>query len=406
MDPQALELANTTLATALDSLLTAGSPFVPLMIVERNGQREQRRLTIKRGEDAAAHARRIASSEIDADGAAFAVTGPITYGGRRFDGILVEAWNFRASRGARIGLRYEMKGALRKKASLIGGPLVLGQDGWYDPEDGKPDLPPAVESTIPLPDIPPVSDFGPPPMPSSLAPADIAPPPPVAPVPLPDPIPVPEPPAPEPPRVELPVAPPMPPPLPVPAPAPLPAPAPSPEPLPTPAAAPADPVAEVPVSPYVPVPIQRTETPLGNRAIFTGVMELATKGRSFPAFAIVQKNGAWEQVTMTDANISDSVASVRAYARTRDDAEFIAFVIDGYVFADGAEVTAVIVEVWDYATQVSLSVAQRYIRTGNPPSPRITGRPLMRTASGWVGVPSTMVLGGQVQFGYRDPDTA
>ena len=195
----------------------------------------------------------------------------------------------------------------------------------------------------------------------------------------------------------------MPPPLPVPPSAPLP-----PEPqLSTETALPPAPAAAEPMSQYVPVPIQRTETPLGNRAIFTGVMELATKGgRSFPAFAIVQKNGAWEQVTMTDANIADTVASVRAYARARDDAEFIAFVIDGYVFADGAEVTAVIVEIWDYATQVSLSVAQRYIRTGNPPSPRITGRPLMRTASGWVGVPSTMVLGGQVQFGYREPDTA
>jgi hypothetical protein len=391
VDPQAVELANTTLAAALDTLLTGGAPFAPIMIVDRDGQRDQRRITTKRGEDAAAHARRVASSETDAQGAAFAVVGTIPFGGRRFDGILVEAWNFRTSRGARIGLRYEMKGALRKKASLIGGPLILGQDGWFDPDDAKPDLPPSVESPVLLPDLPPevpaaappllppAADVGPPPLPTSLTPPDIVGPAPAAPAPAVDTSPDSEAPAPS-------------------------SPPPAPEPVPPLSPAAESRVATASPSPYVPVPIQRTETPLGNRAIFTGVMELATKGRSFPAFAIVQKNGAWEQVTMTDANIADTVASVRAYARTRTDAEFIAFVIDGYVFADGAEVTAVIVEVWDYATQVSLSVAQRYIRTGNPPSPRITGRPLMRTASGWVGVPSSMVLGGQVQFGYRDPD--
>ena len=157
---------------------------------------------------------------------------------------------------------------------------------------------------------------------------------------------------------------------------------------------------------YAAVPIQRNETPLGNRAMFAGIMELATKGRSFPAFAIVQKGGEWEQVTMTDLNLSDAAASVRAYARSRTDAEFIAFAIDGFVEVDGSDVTAVIVEVWEYATRVSFSVAQRYIPTGNPPSPRLSGRPLMRTKSGWVDVPSSMMLGGQVQFGYRDPDPA
>ena len=160
VDPQALELANTTLAAALDTLLPGGAPLVPIMIVDRDGQRDQRRITTKRGEDAAAYARRIASSETDAQGAAFAVAGTIPFGDRRFDGILVEAWNFRTNRGARIGLRYEMKGALRKKASLIGGPLVLGHDGWYDPEEAKPDLLPAVESPIALPDIPRSSTSG------------------------------------------------------------------------------------------------------------------------------------------------------------------------------------------------------------------------------------------------------
>jgi hypothetical protein len=152
------------------------------------------------------------------------------------------------------------------------------------------------------------------------------------------------------------------------------------------------------------VPIQRSETPLGNRAMFAGIMELATKGRSFPAFAIVQKDGAWEQVTMTDASLEDAAASVRAYARTRTDAEFIAFAVDGAVPVGDTQADAVIVEVWEYATRVSFSVAQRYIPTGDPPSPKLSGRPLMRTQTGWIDVPSAMTLGGQVQFGYRDPE--
>ncbi len=157
---------------------------------------------------------------------------------------------------------------------------------------------------------------------------------------------------------------------------------------------------------YVPVPLQRNETPLGNRAMFAGIMELATKGRSFPAFAIVQKDGAWEQVTMTDSSLADAAASVRVYASSRTDAEFIAFAIDGTVPVDGTAAPAVIVEVWEYATRVSFSVAQRYVPTGDPPSPRLSGRPLMRTQAGWIDVPSAMMLGGQVQFGYRDPDSA
>lgn len=167
---------------------------------------------------------------------------------------------------------------------------------------------------------------------------------------------------------------------------------------------PAAPTAPAPE--YVPVPIQRNETPLGNRAMFAGIMELATRGRSFPAFAIVQKGGAWEQVTMTDAILADAAASVRTYASSRTDAEFIAFAVDGFVPVEGAAVHAVIVEVWEYATRVSFSVAQRYVPTGDPPSPRLSGRPLMRTQAGWIDVPSSMSLGGQVQFGYGDPGTA
>lgn len=363
MDSQALDLANKTLAAAIDSLMTMGSPFLPIVFVEKNGQRELRRVAAGRAEDAAGAARQMAATEPDADATAFAVDGIISLDGARYDALVVEAWNFSTSRGARIGLRYELKGLLRKKPSLIGSPLHRGREGWFDPEGVE------SESVEPAPSVAPMAE--PAPATSGPAPLEEA-----------------EQPAPHTPVMAgwaSPVA----------------------DTAPPTAAHPVD-VASAPQAPaastYLPVPIQRSETPLGNRAMFTGIMELATKGRSFPAFAIVQKEGAWEQVTMTDAGLMDAAASVRAYARTRTDAEFIAFAIDGFVPVGDAEVEAVIVEVWEYATRVSFSVAQRYIPTGTPPSPRLSGRPLMRTQAGWVDVPSSMMLGGQVQFGYRDPD--
>jgi len=536
VDSQAYDLANKTLAEAIDSLMTMGSPFLPIVLVEKDGQRQLQRIASDRVEEAAAAAREMAASQTDADASAFAIDGFIPFNDRRYDAIVVEAWNFRTNEGIRIGLRYELTGVMRKKKpSLIGSPLQLGREGWYDPEQGEPvaEVPEpqrAVEDDVAVYDAPiyeapvysapgvdvpaaptvdapaPVDSFGPPPEPSTIAPADIAPPPPLSslaapsvassePSPAPDAVPaapsappsyeeppalpkafappvvssVPVaapaasviPPAPETPLA--PVTPPVPvspsvpdfgpppttppvavdppssyPPVaspsapvsaaPVPpapgsltppvaraeAPASVPTPALPPvvEVAPTPApetvrppAVPSAPVA-APVPAYTPVPIQRNETPLGNRAMFAGIMELATKGRSFPAFAIVQKGGEWEQVTMTDLSLKDAATSVRAYARSRTDAEFIAFAIDGFVDVNGTNVEAVIVEVWEYATRVSFSVAQRYIPTGTPPSPRLSGRPLMRTKSGWVDVPSSMMLGGQVQFGYRDPDEA
>lgn len=484
MDPQALDLATQSLAAAIDSLMATGSPFTPIVFVEKGGVRERRPVTVERGADPAAAAKQLAAGAVDADASAFAVSGAIVFGGARHDAIIVEAWNFRAARGARIGLRYELKGVMRKRPSLLGSPLHLGRNGWYDPEEGEPAVRPAEPPTFPevvrvapasvspapvapgpiapapgpAPQAPaPDPGFGPPPAPETLAPAEVAPPPPdsAAPPALPRAFSAPQgsprvgaPPVPadaqpstaeELPAEELPAEPPAPvvasfaPPVLAPPAAPAapaapgraeagfpppaepqgpPGPAtghpaadsgpPDVQSAPAPAAHPVD--AQAPA--YVAVPLQRNETPLGNRAMFAGIMELATKGRSFPAFAIVQKDGAWEQVTMTDSSLEDAAASVRAYARTRTDADFIAFAIDGSVPVDGVPVEAVIVEVWEYATRVSFSVAQRYIPTGSPPSPRLSGRPLMRTAEGWVDVPSSMVLGGQVQFGYRDPDSA
>lgn len=502
MDPQALDLATKTLAAAIDSLMASGVPFTPLLNVERSGARELRKVPVGRGDDPAAVARALAAGEPGADATAFAVSGTISFGGSSMEGIIVEAWNFRANRGARVGLRYELKGKVRKKASLIGSPLHLGRRGWYDPEEGEPaevptfpeptsltappdygppptyaappaDDPPPGHAEPPAYTAPPAPEpegFGPPPSASQLAPAEEAPPPPASatgeppalprvfsspadfppPVltapeqlaePLPDfgpppttaPVPGwPPPGSAEPPQFVVPVEP-----LPV-APAPVQTPVAEPAPAappvaPAPVAPPAAPVpaeswpapvlpAPEPVAPprpvqpsvpvpevvpdYTPVPIQRNETPLGNRAMFAGVMELATRSRSFPAFAIVEKDGAWEQVTMIDTSLDQAAASVRAYARSRTDADFIAFAVDGFVPVGDTSVPAVIVEVWEYATRKSFSVAQRYVPTGDPPSPRLSGRPLMRTQAGWVDVPSAMSLGGQVQFGYRDPDSA
>lgn len=456
MDSLALDLATKTLAQAIDSLMAKGSPFVPIVVVQRGSERELQRIVAGRVEDAAATAKQVASAQTDADAAAFAIDAAIPYNGTRFDAIVVESWNFLTNKGARIGLRYEMKGRVRKKPSLIGSPLHLGRGGWFDPEDGEPDpvptFPEIVRDKLSEPAVvpsvaPPVVGFGPPPAPDALAPADVAPPPPSAIFEAPQlprsfteqistnpgPLDFPPPPPPRaaddfgppptsaavafdpPPGYESAAAPAalnFPPPVLTPAPAPLIEAAPPaaahpvapvvvPEPAPQLAAVPVP--EPVPVPEYVPVPIQRSETPLGNRAMFAGVMEMATKGRSFPAFAIVQKDGAWEQVTMTDANLADTPASVRAYARSRTDAEFIAFAVDAFVTVDGVDVTAVVVEVWEYSTRVSFSVAQRYVPTGDPPSPRLSGRPLMRTPSGWVDVPSSMMLGGQVQFAYSEP---
>ncbi len=464
MDPDALDLATKTLAKALDALMSKGSPIAPLVVISRGGELQVQKVTVGRGEDAAAKAKEIAATQVGASASAFATNGTILYNDIRYDAVIVEAWNFVTNRGARVGLRFELKG-MRKKPSFVGSPLHRRRAVWYDPEDGEPVVPTFPEvGAVPMqaqaqaPVSSEVSGLGPPPLPSTLAPSDVAPPPPaslfeaprlpraltpdapsvpdfgpppttpavafdppashiqrvldfpppLAPTPIGD-----VPPAVVVPVVQVPV-------VPVPAPVPVPVPPAAVQPAavqppprvptaPTGDAHPVEPPAALPevVAPtYVPVPIQRNETPLGNRAMFAGVMEMATKGRSFPAFAIVQRGGEWEQVTMTDANLAETAASVRAYARSLTDADFIAFAVDSFVSVDGADVTAVVVEVWEYSTRVSFSVAQRYVPTGDPPSPRLSGRPLMRTQAGWVDVPSSMMLGGQVQFAYSDPGSA
>ena len=224
VDSQAHELANKTLAEAIDSLMTMGSPFLPIVLVEKNGQRQLQRIVSDRIEEAAAAAREMAASQTDADGSSFAVDGFITYNGTRSDAIVVEAWNFHTNAGVRIGLRYELTGVMRKKKpSLIGSPLELGSDGWFDPEEREAESPAAPEAPVyeapvyeapvydapvfeepvieepiyeapvyevfeaPVYDVPVVEEpvaqapsFGPPPEPSTLAPADIAPPPPLS----------------------------------------------------------------------------------------------------------------------------------------------------------------------------------------------------------------------------------
>lgn len=358
----------------MDSLRATRTPFLPIVLVQRGVEREIQRIPADRSQDAATTAKQKAASQSDADASAFAVDTQISYNGVPYNAIVVESWNFRSNKGARIGQRYELKGRLRKKPSLIGSPLHLDRGGWHDPQSGEPKL-----------GLTPTDQFGPPPTtapvafdpPERYAVPDVSLSAPSS-VPAPAPTAVLAPPAMAAPPVEI-------------------------APPPAEMAAPVTPVELAPPAAYTAVPVQRSETPLGNRAMFAGVMELATKGRSFAAFAIVQKGGMWEQVTMTDANLADTPDSVRAYARSRTDAEFIAFAVDTFVPVDGVEVTAVVVEVWEYATRVSFLVAQRYVPIGDPPSPRLSGRPLMRTQAGWIPVTSSMMLGGQIQFAYSEP---
>lgn len=133
MDPKSLELAQAALASAVDSITSSGVPLTAFVLVDTGSAREVHRMASRRLEDGAAKARSYAASRTDAEVAAFAVDSVIPFKGVNWDAVVIESWNFRASDGVRLGLRYGVKGR-SKKAFPIGGPLELTRQGWVEVE--------------------------------------------------------------------------------------------------------------------------------------------------------------------------------------------------------------------------------------------------------------------------------
>jgi len=139
--------------------------------------------------------------------------------------------------------------------------------------------------------------------------------------------------------------------------------------------------------------------PLGTHMLLLALNELMMHGSPVTPFALVQKDGARERVTMTDDRLEDAVASVHAYALSRTDADFVAYVVDGYVPLDGKRTDAIVIDVWHYASKLSFRVAQPYAFVPGRKEPGILGRAVTQLNDGaWV--PSgRMELDGEVMFG-------
>ena len=145
--------------------------------------------------------------------------------------------------------------------------------------------------------------------------------------------------------------------------------------------------------------VRLAANPLGTHVLLLALNDLMMYGSPVTPFALVQKAGARERVTMTDERPEDAVASVHAYALSRTDADFVGCAMDGYIRLDGKRTDAIIIDVWHYASKLSFRVAQPYGFVPGRKEPGILGRAVTQLDDGaWV--PSErMELDGEVMFG-------
>jgi len=135
LTPSHLSLARDTMSQGIESLMTSGSPFSAIAMVEKDNARRLVRFIHERAEGSAEAARRFCTTQDDADSVAFAIDAFITYQGARSDAIVVECWDHRTETVSRQALRYATTGMFRKKPFLVGTPLELTPEGWVPADD-------------------------------------------------------------------------------------------------------------------------------------------------------------------------------------------------------------------------------------------------------------------------------
>jgi hypothetical protein len=104
-----------------------GVPVPAVVVVEDDGGRSLHRFMSDRVEETVAQARAFVGLRLDAvDRIALAMDGYIPHEGKKWDALIVEAFDPSREMQMAVAQRYRVTGLLRKKAALVGSPIMLG----------------------------------------------------------------------------------------------------------------------------------------------------------------------------------------------------------------------------------------------------------------------------------------
>jgi hypothetical protein len=129
MDDISSELRNlidATFSSAIDTATTIGVPFHAFVLVDDEAGRSLHRFVVPRLEDSVMHAQNYVMQRPDALRMTLALDGYVPFQGRRWDALVVQAFDTVFEVQIAMAQRYEKIGLLRKKASLVGTPIQLG----------------------------------------------------------------------------------------------------------------------------------------------------------------------------------------------------------------------------------------------------------------------------------------
>lgn len=125
-DPQLMELVFTALDHGVDSIRSSGGPLVPFLMMETEGARNMYRFVTERLEDGPVEARNaLWSAEERPQFAVVCYDGYITTEGKRYDAVMVEAYDRKDPFCYVLAQRYKPK-ALLSRFTTIGNAAFIG----------------------------------------------------------------------------------------------------------------------------------------------------------------------------------------------------------------------------------------------------------------------------------------
>ena len=111
---------------AIDSATTVGIPLPAFVMVENATGRTLHRFMSARVEETVAQAQAFVGLRFgDSERVVLAMDGYIPHEGKKWDALIVQAFDVTRELRMTIAQRYRVTGLLRKKAALVGSPIFL-----------------------------------------------------------------------------------------------------------------------------------------------------------------------------------------------------------------------------------------------------------------------------------------
>lgn len=119
-------VADAAMLNAIDTATSIGVPFPAFVMVEDSGGRTLHRFMSNRVEETVAQAQAFVGLRLgDSERVALAMDGYIPHEGKKWDALIVQAFDHGRELRVSIAQRYRVTGLVRKKAALVGSPVML-----------------------------------------------------------------------------------------------------------------------------------------------------------------------------------------------------------------------------------------------------------------------------------------